>query len=346
MGLFLCLFSLPWDWFCRFRRFLYNYAFLPKRQFQVPIISVGNLVFGGTGKTPLVLWIGQYLNSKNKKVMILTRGYKSKLENSFGILKSNNMLGFNSFYYGDEALLLSNRLKNASVVVGKKRADNLQFYFAQEMPDVVLLDDGHQHIQLARKLNILLFDASMPLNRYRVAPRGYLREGMSAIKDADLLILNHRSNTIDAGRVKKLKEFLNSYTDSSIPFAEIKYRTLGFFDSSGQMKFTPKEIEGRKVVCLAGIASPQSFFDLVESLGAEIVHKIPLPDHHFFSIEECKKYLDLVDENDAILLITEKDMVKIKRIIDNEKVVYLAVQVKFLSGEEKVKASIDRAAFF
>ena len=116
--------SFLWDGIYRLRRFLYSYNFIKVDKFQVPIISVGNLTFGGTGKTPFTIWLSEYINQKNKKVMILSRGYKGNLENSSGILRSGKKLGFNPFEYGDEALLLVRRLKNAVVVVGNKRRDS------------------------------------------------------------------------------------------------------------------------------------------------------------------------------------------------------------------------------
>ncbi len=345
LGLFLYPLSFLWEWIYRIRRFLYTYGFFSRRHFQVPVISIGNVTFGGTGKTPFTLWVGEYLNSECKKVMVLMRGYRGKLENSFGILKSGRRLGFNPFEYGDEALLLARRLKNASIVVGKKRADNLEFYFEKEKPDAVLLDDGHQHIQLGRRLNVVLFDSLMALDRYKVAPRGYLREGMTALKDADLIVLG-RCDLVEPDKIKELKDFIGCYLSPGVPFAEIKYAPSGFFDSSYRLKFNLEQIQGRKAICVVGIASPESFFNLVEGLGADVIEKISLPDHHFFSTEEAKKYLQLADQNDAFLVTTEKDMVKMRRIVDDERIIYLEVQVEFLSGEEQTKEIIAQAIRF
>ena len=115
-------FSWAWESVYQVRRFAYNYGVFKRNKFQVPIISVGNLTFGGTGKTPITLWIAEYFNSRERKVMILMRGYKGKLEHSSGILRSGKKIGFNPFYFGDEALLFARRLQNVSVVVGKNRS--------------------------------------------------------------------------------------------------------------------------------------------------------------------------------------------------------------------------------
>ena len=325
--------SIVWDGVYRLRRFLYSYNLVKSESFQVPIISVGNLTFGGTGKTPFTIWLSEYLNSKNKKVMILTRGYKGKLEHSSGVLHSGKKLGFNPFEYGDEALLLVRRLKNAAVVVGKKRKENLEFYFDKEHPDVVVLDDGHQHLKLKRNLNIVLFDALMPLERYKVAPRGYMREGFSALKDADLIVIG-RATQVTREKVLQLQDIIKKYAPPEIHFALMDYKPSGFFDSSYQKELEVEEIQGKKVICLAGIASPDSFFNLVESLGADVIDTFVYPDHHFFTVEEIKKILDQATQEEAYVVTTEKDIVKIRRIIDDPRMLYLEIQVDFINGKE------------
>jgi tetraacyldisaccharide 4'-kinase len=331
-----------WDGVYRLRRFLYNYDFISSEKFQVPIISVGNLTFGGTGKTPFTIWLSEYLNEKNKKVMILTRGYKGKLENSSGILHSGKRLGFNPFEYGDEALLLVRRLKNAVVVVGKNRKENLEFYFDKELPDVVLLDDGHQHLKLKRNLNIVLFDALMSPERYKVAPLGYMREGFSALKDADLIVIG-RASQVDTERLQTLRGLIQKHCRPDVKFSLMDYRPTGFYNSSYELSLTKEQIQGRKVICLAGIASPESFFNLVESIGADVIERLSFPDHYFFEVEEVKEIIDRAHNENALVVTTEKDIVKIRRIIDDPSLLYLEIKVDFLAGEEEALEIISQA---
>ncbi|MCF8058719.1 MAG: tetraacyldisaccharide 4'-kinase [Bacteriovoracaceae bacterium] len=334
--------ALLWDGVYRFRRFLYNYDFFKSEKFQVPIISVGNLTFGGTGKTPFTIWLSEYLNEKNKKVMVLSRGYKGKLENSSGILRSGKRLGFNPFEYGDEALLLVRRLKNAVVVVGKNRKENLEFYFDKELPDVVLLDDGHQHLKLKRNLNIVLFDALMAPERYKVAPLGYMREGFSALKDADLIVIG-RASQVNSDRLKDLKGLIKKHCNPGVKFSLMDYRPTGFFNSSYELSKTKEQMQGKKVICLAGIASPESFFNLVESIGADVIERLSFPDHYFFEVEEVKEIIDRAHIENAYVVTTEKDIVKIRRIIDDPSLLYLEIQVDFLSGKEEALEIISQA---
>lgn len=333
---------LSWLWGAIYytRRICYDYGVLRQRSFVVPIISVGNLTFGGTGKTPFTLWLSEYLHTKNKRVMILMRGYKGKLENSSGLIHSGKKMNPDPTDYGDEALLFARRLEDATIVVGKKRSENLSFYFPKVEPDVVLLEDGHQHIKIKRKLNIVLFDALMPLSRYRVAPLGYMREGFQALKDADLVVIG-RADLAKPEKVLELKNLLIPHLPSNIQFAEVGFRPNGFYNSSYDMVYRLDQIRNKKVICVAGIANPQSFFKLLEDLGAEILVTESFPDHHFFKPDEINSLLSYAKSEDALIVTTEKDIVRIKKIVSDDSIVFLEVDIHFLKGEQETKEIID-----
>lgn len=334
--------SLLWELVYRVRRFSYKYGLLSRSSFRLPIISVGNLTFGGTGKTPFTLWLTDYLDSLDLKVMILMRGYKGKLEHSSGIVKGGRRLGVNPSDFGDEALLLSRRVKRASVVVGKKRSDNLNFYFEKESPDVVVLDDGHQHLQLKRSLNIVLFDALMPLSRYKVAPLGYMREGMSALKDAEVVVLG-RADQVERSLLEDLKKFLAPHMGGDSLLCEIRYVPTGLYNSRYQMCYEKDLVRNLRVYGVAGIASPSSFFRLLDSLGAQVVAKETFPDHHYFDSEDMDRILEVATRLDALVVTTEKDIVKMRRVIDDERLFYLEIQVDFLKGEREFKEIVSKA---
>lgn len=338
--IFLTPFSWVYGFIYYFRRICYDYGILRQRSFQVPIISVGNLTFGGTGKTPFTLWLSEYLHTKNKRVMVLMRGYKGRLENSSGMIQSGKKINPDPTDYGDEALLFARRLVDATVVVGKKRSENLSFYFPKVQPDVVLLEDGHQHIKIKRKLNIVLFDALMPLSRYKVAPLGYMREGFHALKDADLIVIG-RADLAGPLKVQALKDLLKPHLPTEIHFAEVGFRPNGFYNSAYDMVYTLDQIRNRKVICMAGIANPQSFFKLLEDLGAEILVTESFPDHHFFKPDEINALLAYAKSEDALIVTTEKDIVRIKKIVSDESIVFLEVDIHFLSGEQETKEIVD-----
>lgn len=333
---------LSWAWGSThyLRRACYDYGIIKQKSFQVPIISVGNLTFGGTGKTPFTLWVSQYLNSKNKRVMVLMRGYKGKLEKSSGLLLAGKKINPDPEEYGDEALVFARRLHDASIVVGKNRSENLSFYFNKVEPDVVLLEDGHQHIRIKRKLNVVLFDALLPLHKYQIAPLGYMREGFSALKDADLIVIG-KADQVSKEKVIALRELLQPHLPVGINIAEIGFSPVGFYNSSYDLVYNLEQIRGKKVICLAGIANPKSFFRQLEDLGAEILVTESFPDHHFFTIDEINSLLAFAKNEDAVIVTTEKDIVRIKKIINDESILFLEVDVKFLSGEQETKELID-----
>jgi len=341
-GIFILTFlSMIVESVYRVRRFCYTYGLIKRRNYVVPIISVGNLSFGGTGKTPFVIWLSNYINEQDKKVMVLTRGHKGKLEHSSGILYTTDKLGRNPVVFGDEALLLSRKISNGVICVGKNRCANLDFYFNKEEPDIVILDDGFQHLKINRVLNIVLFDALMPLSRYKTVPNGYLREGMHALKDANFVVIG-RGDQTSQEQVYLLKKKIANYINSKIPVIEFSYIPSGFFDSNFNLVFKNLEIKEKKVVCVVGIAAPLSFFRLLEFLGATIILKKEFPDHYYYKQKELEEIVKFADQNDAIVVTTEKDIVKIKRVFSTDKILYLGIELYFSKGEMELKKEIDR----
>lgn len=338
---FLMPLSFFWSAFYQIRRFCYEYGLFVQNSFKVPIVSIGNITFGGTGKTPFTLWIAKYLEEQNKKVMILMRGYKGSKEKGHGIVRADNSLSHDPKKFGDEAIIFGRNLKNARVVVGRNRSANLRHYLDSESPDFVLLDDGHQHLKLARNINFCLFDSTLPMESYHVAPRGYLRESFTSLRKVDAIILT-RCRQVSAQKIKLLKSKISKFTDSSIPVVEIDYKTLGFFDSSSQMQLGTEEIKDKKVIAMAGIASPESFYNTLESLGAKIIKKHTFPDHHDFSSKDIDLITQESNKRNAIVITTEKDIVKINQSNSVYGILYLGIAIDFISGEQEIKSIIDK----
>jgi tetraacyldisaccharide 4'-kinase len=337
--LFLLPLSKLWEFVYYLRRLFYRFSIFESHDFKVPIISIGNVVFGGTGKTPFTLWVTDYL-SKTKKTMILTRGYKGKLESDHGILHNDSMVGYNPENYGDEALVFARRLKNASIVVGKNRVKNLEHYYRTELPDVVILDDGHQHLKLNRDLNFVLFDSLMDIEKYQTAPRGYLREGMTSLSDADAIVFS-RSDVAGKEKIDKLKDMISDYLVRETPFVEFGYKATNILNSNFEVISDVSYLSGKKIIALSGIASPDYFFSMIESAGGQIIKKSTFPDHHNFVNSEIIELITLAKKEDAILLTTEKDIVKIRRIVSDERILFLEIGLQFFAGEHIVKELID-----
>lgn len=333
--------SIIWEWAYKVRRSFYEYGVLKKKVFKVPVISVGNLSFGGTGKTPTIVWLADWLISHNLTPVVLTRGYKGQLEHSSGLLKSGQKFRLNPFDYGDEPLMISNKMKKGAVIVGKKRAENLMKYFSEVHPDVVLLDDGFQHLQIYRSFNIVLFDAMMALNLYKVAPLGYLREGLSALKDADAIIVS-RSDMVTPEKREKLISLISGHFHHNPSIAFTCYKPLGIFDVHDKYIFSVDELKGLKAVAVTAIASPDSFYRYLENFGVEIVEKVSYSDHYFFTPEDVNDLLIKASQHSSIILCSEKDMVKIKRVSLDSRILFTKVKVEFISGEQELLQGLSK----
>jgi tetraacyldisaccharide 4'-kinase len=327
--------STLWGFAYRVRRSFYEYGILKKSYFKVPIISVGNLTFGGTGKTPLIIWLIKKLEGYDCDPVILTRGYRGKLEKSSGIIKGGQKFLCNPYEFGDEPLLISKKMSRGAVIVGKRRAENLKKYFYQVEPDIVLLDDGFQHIQLYRSFNIVIFDALLPLESYKTAPLGYLREGLPALKDADVVLIS-RADQVTNEKLDGLLSMLHQHLNPAALIGRFKYVPIGIFDGFDKKVMELEELTGKSIIALTAIASPDSFYHLLEGHGATIVDKIVYPDHHFFSYDDINDILMSSVKNNAIVITSEKDMVKIRKVTKDPRIICVNIDIQFLSGEEQL----------
>lgn len=330
---FLKPLSTLWESVYKIRRSMYEYGLLKKEYFKVPIISVGNITFGGTGKTPMIIWLVKKLESYGFDNVILTRGYKGKLEHKSGVIKGGQRFLSNPHEFGDEPLLISKSMKKGAVIVGKRRSQNLKKYFSEIQPDVVLLDDGFQHIQLYRSFNIVLFDALLPLESYKTAPLGYLREGLTALKDADAILIS-RSDQVEEEKIESLLQLLGKHHRKGIPIGRFSYVPTGIVDCFDKPVMELTDLKGKKVIALTAIASPESFYHLIESHGAEIVNKLTFADHYFFNHEDINEILIECVKHNAIVVTSEKDMVKLRKVTKDSRIMSINIEIKFLSGEE------------
>jgi tetraacyldisaccharide 4'-kinase len=339
-NIFLFPLSFLWEKIYQIRRIFFEYGILKRNHFRVPVISIGNLTFGGTGKTPMTMWLIDFFENYNLIPLVLTRGYKGELEKGSGIIKGGQRFRSNPRKFGDEPLLISRKMNSGAVVVGRNRSENLRRYFSEVNPDVVILDDGFQHLKLHRNFNIVLFDALLPLTQYQTAPLGYLREGFTALKDADAIIIT-RTNLASEEQIEALQEKLQKYHSKNIPVAKAAYQITGVYNSFDELIWGAKDdVTGVKVVAVTALASPDSFYQSLSLLGFEIIESFSYPDHYFFSKEDMDHLIHICETQDAIILSSEKDMVKIRRISQSEYFHYLGIRVSFLTGEDSFKKAL------
>ena len=303
----------------KLRAWLYEKEILLSKRLQTPVISVGNLTVGGTGKTPMVIWLAERFLAQGKRVAILTRGYKGSAGTS------------------DEIELMKSRLANrVEFGVGPDRyASGLRLQ--QAGVDIFLLDDGFQHLQLSRDVNILLVDSSRPAENDRLLPAGRLREPLSAMVRADLLVFTRtETNPGTDTAIGKLQ-------NGSVFAAQT--RLLGFrkFADPSSRPFAASELGPGPFYAFCGIGNPGAFVADLQHWGVSIAEKQAFADHHRYSDSEAAKLVEAAHQADATALITtEKDAHNLRDVDFQDFPVYIAIIDFILLQEDAFLAAIQQ----
>ncbi len=307
--LFKCL-LLPVSWVFRsvvvVRNRLYDKGWMRCYIPPVPlVISIGNIVAGGTGKTPVTLLLAKTFYGRHS-LAVLSRGYRSKVENleSPVILCEGNGPLFPASYCGDEPYIYANRFPKSIVVVGGNRK-NAAKMAAKEGAQVILLDDALQHRRIARDFDIIVIDVGDPFGQGYFLPRGFLREDISSLSRADLIILNH---IMDQQQFKDVKNLLIRYTQA--PVVGTSGHVSAILDLTGK---NIGSLQGRKVGMFCAIAHPEYFRRTLENMGAVIVTELSLADHDIIKEKALEHFaFQSVQKEAEYLVCTEKDRVKLK----------------------------------
>jgi tetraacyldisaccharide 4'-kinase len=298
--LILWPFSMVYGNIARFRVWLYESGYFKQKRLAKPVISVGNLTLGGTGKTPVVIWLAEKLLAEGKRVGILSRGYRGNGRTS------------------DEIDLMKFRLNGRAIFgVGKDRYE--QGRRLEKDVDVFLLDDGYQHLQLARDVNILLMDAVRPLGKERLLPAGRLREPVSAMERADILVITRTGTSPETETaISRLQPF---------PVFAAKTKLLGFrklWSTAGSVP--AQEMEEGPFFAFCGIGNPGAFLLDLQAWRLSIAGKRAFADHHHYSDGEILEMLDEAREAGANALVTtEKDAQNMADVDPLEAPVYVAI---------------------
>ena len=293
------------------RRFAYDLGVLRRRRVDGPVLSVGNLLAGGTGKTPFVRLLARRIG-KRHRVAILSRGY-ARRDASKSLLVVSEGWGatVTPDEAGDEPYLLAESTP-AAVVVCANRHRAAEVAFEELEADIVILDDGFQHWRIARDADIVMLDAADPYGDGKLLPQGLLREPPSALKRADLFVLSHLN---EPGPVSADLGLIGT------PRVQVL--------AEGRAPFPLKD---RPVALLAGIARPERFVQTVRHLGADIRHVQTHPDHTWFSPEALSRfYADAKRVGAPLLLTTEKDAVRLSEE-DRRRFDIVSMDFRILSG--------------
>ena len=267
------------------RNVAYDLGLLKAHDVQIPVVSIGNIIAGGTGKTPFVKFLAEEL-SKKFKIAIVSRGYRSKIEQTNQVFQVNPEMDASSC--GDEPYWLARDLPQVQVWVGKSRVNSAKSA-KENGAEMVLMDDGMQHRSLKRDIEIVLVDGEDPFGKGFFLPRGLLRDSPARLKKADCIVVIGPST-------KTFEQELRHFTQAPIVFAE---------------RVTNVSLKGKKVAVFCAIGKPQNFLQSVREAGGEVVASFFKPDHDPFYPEELQKFAEECHAD--VLVCTEKDQVKLPK---------------------------------
>ena len=313
---FLLLFSFIYGFLVRLILFCYGIKLFKSYKPDCRVISVGNIAWGGTGKTPLVEALVRFLKQEGRNPAILIRGYGK-----------------------DEVYMLKDKFKDVPVLAGRDRiktaADALRRYCA----DTVILDDGFQHWRMGRDLDIVLIDSQLPFGNRRLIPRGILREPLSSLKRADVFLLTRRDLAKEG--IELVKKELRRYNRNA-PVYEAMHLPCSLRSLPCGEKTEPSAIKNQRIAVLAGIENPRSFTGTLSLLGAEVSLKFYFCDHHRYSKKDLKTIERLCLENRIETVITtEKDAARLIPLLESGrykfKILALGIELK-IAGDEQEKS--------
>jgi tetraacyldisaccharide 4'-kinase len=342
----------------KFYRFLYNVRILRDTTLGVQVIAIGNLTWGGTGKTPVVEKFARELRDEGRNVAILSRGYRSKpqpfhvwLKNKVlfredttppRIVSDGKSLLLDSDMAGDEPYMLASNLKDVVVLVDKDRVKSGRYAIEKYGCDTLLLDDGFQNWKLAgRRHDVVLIDRQEPFGNGHLIPRGSLREPHSHLLRANTIFI-----TKSDGKTEELRRRIAALNPTAA-IIECVHSPMYLEDVFNGERQTLDFIKGRKVASFSGIAQPESFEQSLVKLGAELVYSKRFADHHRFSQQEILNVINRGKKRQAELIITtQKDAVRFPKLDRRDlPIFFMRVEINIVSGADGFHDCVRKICF-
>ncbi len=320
----LALAETPYGWAVSYRNRSYDRGTRPVHRVEVPVVSVGNLTLGGTGKTPFVAWLARWFRQRHVRVSLISRGYGAKTPGG-----------------NDELKELAAQLPDVPHLQDPDRVAAARIAIDELDTQLIVLDDGFQHRRLARDLDIVLIDATEPLGYEHLFPRGMLREPIAGLRRADVVALT-RCNLVSPHRRSALRSQLRPLAPQAV-WVEIAQRPAGLLSSSGRERPLSDRPVGR-VLAFCGIGNPSAFQQTFADLAWTLDDFRAFPDHHPYPQTTIA---DLVDWGAAhpqagSLICTHKDLVKIASDrLGRLPLFALALQLEITAGRESLEAKLQ-----
>jgi len=311
-------FSIPYGAITALRNWAFNKSILSSQEFKVPIISVGNLSAGGTGKTPMVEFLIRRFS--DYKIGLVSRGYGRKTK---GLILAKPEHTFSEI--GDEPFQIFHKFSNINLALAEKRPEGVQALIDNYSPDLILLDDAFQHRYVKPGLQILLTTYQEPFYEDLLLPAGNLRESIKGRKRADIVVITKCPANLSPGEAREIRAKIK-VEDKPVYFTTIKYGSVQ--NENGE------PLNSKSIVAITGIARPKPFLNQI-CIAHNIEHHLQFPDHHIFSEKEIEKIEKAAKQTPIVT--TEKDWVRLQSLLRSEtlqNIYYLPMQVHFLFDEE------------
>jgi tetraacyldisaccharide 4'-kinase len=317
--------SLGYGLVVRLRNALYDRGLLSAHRVSVPVISVGNLTVGGTGKTPCVECVADFYCQQELRVAVLSRGY-------------GTTTGLN-----DECLVLAENLPAVPPLVGADRATLARTAIEELESEILVLDDGFQHRRLARNLDIVLVDATQPWGYGHLLPRGLLREPPSSLRRAGAVILT-RCDQVTEAALAALRARIARLAPT-VTLAETVHAPIELVN--GPARESLDSLRGREVGAFCGLGNPEAFRQTLIDLGARVVEFRTYPDHHAYNaqdVEQLRQWARTLPEG-APVLTTQKDLVKLQvNQLGGRPLWAVRIHLSFRAGREALEDLLLRSA--
>jgi tetraacyldisaccharide 4'-kinase len=307
----LYLLSLLYGWIVSLRVRFYSWNIFSSHSLPCKVVSVGNITLGGTGKTPFVCFLAELLKRKGLRVAVLSRGYGGQLEGKVGVVADGRQILMEPRQAGDEPYLLAEKLQGIPVIVGQDRYRSGQYAIDHFRSEVLILDDGFQHLALRRDVNFLLLDSTSPFGNGNLLPRGVLREPADQLTRAHAIVLTKAGMS---GNIYNLNG-ISMQTAFKGPTFRVDYEPFAVQVYGQTETMGLEKLKGRKILAFSGIAKPESFRHTLCRLGVQICAMEIFPDHHWYVRKDWDRLLTKAQKLDAEgFITTEKDFVRIRSL--------------------------------
>ncbi|MDG0817535.1 tetraacyldisaccharide 4'-kinase [Bdellovibrio svalbardensis] len=300
--------SFLYDQIVGVKNSLYDRGVIEAYKAPIPVISIGNLTVGGTGKTPLTDFCLKYLVQAGRKVAVVSRSYRADAQAPCWVDVSHP---FGARYYGDEPLLLAQANPEVAVFVGSTKWRTAEYAVRKEKYDVVIVDDGFQHRKLQRDLNIVILDATEDMANYEVVPEGRARESWAGLERADLIVLT-KCNLADEANLKALEAKLPKNKE----VLYFGYDIRKFWNQKQSEFKSREELQGKKLFLVSAIARPDVFEKMMREIGEVSKKSLHFRDHHQYTENDARQIVEEFEKSQCDYLITtEKDAVKLRPLM-------------------------------